>query len=226
MPRRRRDIIPRIEHHVAQRASQGRFILRDDSVKAMLVSMLAHWAQRVGVAVSGFVILDNHFHLSASAPDEDALSTMMARATADLSRWVNIGVRDVGPNWQGPFFAAPMDDAHAVRSLRYIERNPVAAGICGLPWEYHWSSAAYHAGFGPKPSLITSDIRPAGTIPGAWRDFVATSSDDDFARTIEECSSRGTPLASDEWVMRMEQLLGRSLRPPRIGRPRKLIAAA
>jgi putative transposase len=220
MPRRRRQIIPGVEHHVTQRAAHGRFILRDVECKAMLMSLLIDWSTRLGVRIAGHVLMDNHFHLSALPPDEDSLGLMMARVTADFSRWFNTGLGDVGPNWQGPFYAAPMDDQHAVMALRYIERNPVEAGICSVPWEYHWSSAAHHCGLGPKPEIITRDIRPAGTDARAWREFVMECPDDDLARRLDDCSVRGIPFADDQWIQRIEIALGRRLRPRPVGRPR------
>ena len=221
MPRRRRQIIPGVEHHVTQRAAHGRFILRDNGCKAMLMSLLIDWSKRLGVRISGHVLMDNHFHLSALPPDELALGTMMGRVTADFSRWFNTGLGDVGPNWQGPFYAAPMDDRHAVMALRYIERNPVEAGICEVPWDYEWSSAAHHCGMGPQPNIITRDIRPAGIDARGWREFVLRRPDDDEVRRLNDCSIRGTPFADDQWIERIEAVLGRNLRPRPVGRPRQ-----
>lgn len=220
MPRRRRRIIPEVEHHVIQRAAHGRFILRDGECKAMLMSLLIDWSQRLRVLVSGFVLMDNHFHLSARPPDESALGQMMGRVTADFSRWLNTGAREVGPNWQGPFYATPMDERHAVMSLRYIERNPVEAGLCSLPWDYGWSSAAFHAGLGPRPTLLSNDIRPGATSPLGWREILLQPPGDDAIRRLEECAVRGNPFADDSWIERIERTLGRQIRPRPIGRPR------
>jgi putative transposase len=187
----------------------------------MLMSLLIDWSKRLGVRISGHVLMDNHFHLSALPPDERALGTMMARVTADFSRWFNTGLGDVGPNWQGPFYAAPMDDRHAVMALRYIERNPVEAGICEVPWDYEWSSAAHHCGMGPQPNIITRDIRPADIDARDWREFVLKRPDDDEVRRLNDCSIRGTPFADDQWIERIEALLGRNLRPRPVGRPRE-----
>ncbi|MFM8640914.1 MAG: transposase [Planctomycetota bacterium] len=220
MPRRRRRILPEVEHHVTQRAAHGRFILQDVECKAMLMSLLIDWSERLRVMVSGFVLMDNHFHLSARPPDEGALGFMMGRVTADFSRWFNAGLRDVGPNWQGPFYAAPMDELHAVMSLRYIERNPVEAGLCTLPWEYQWSSAAFHAGLGPRPNLLSSDIRPSDTTPCSWREILIQPTSADADRRLEECSLRGNPFADASWIERIEAALGRRIRPGPVGRPR------
>jgi putative transposase len=220
MPRRRRRIIPNVEHHVTQRAAHGRFILQGDERKAMLMSLLIDWSERLRVPVSGFVLMDNHFHLSALPPDEESLGRVMARVTADFSRWINMGIGEIGPNWQGPYYAAPMDDIHAVMALRYIERNPVEAGLCGTPWEFAWSSAAYHGGLGPKPRLITRDIRSTRTDSRSWREFLLEQPDEELGRQLDECSLRGTPFADEQWIERLEAAIGRPLRPRPVGRPR------
>ncbi|MFM8873261.1 MAG: transposase [Phycisphaerales bacterium] len=220
MPRRRRNIVPGTEHHVVQRASQGRFILAGDDRKAMMMSLLIGWSARAGVSIAGFVLMDNHFHLIATPGDEESLGFMMARATADFSRWINLSASEVGPNWQGAFFAAAMDERHAITALRYIERNPVEAGLVAHPWQYRWSSAAFHSGIGPRPSVLTRDVRDGRMSPREWREFVDMPLCAEVTRQLRECTSRGTPFADDQWIDHLESKLGMTLRPKRIGRPR------
>lgn len=220
MPRRRRNIVPDTEHHVVQRASQGRFILEGDDRKAMLTSLLIQWSVRAGVSISGFVLMDNHFHLIATPGDDESLGFMMARATAEFSRWINCGAREVGPNWQGAFFASAMDERHAMTALRYVERNPVEAGLVTHPWQYRWSSAAFHSGMGPKPTMLTCDSRDRSMSCRDWRAFIDQPLCPEATRRLRECTSRGTPFADDQWIEQLETTLGLALRPKRIGRPR------
>lgn len=219
MPRRRRTIVPGEPHHVVQRAAHGRRILESDECKALLVDLLDRWARRTGVLVGGFVLLDNHFHLCATPPSEDALSLMIGRATACLSQWINVGNRDVGPNWQGAFYASPMDDDHTIAALRYVERNPCAAGLVHDPVAWHWSSARWHAGAGPKPVILTIDYRPPCLDASCWHALLTDAQPENVRRAIHAAGTTGDPLASEHWIDRMEAALGRPLRRRPRGRP-------
>jgi putative transposase len=220
MPRRNIPILPGIPHHVTQRAAHGVHILEGAGPKAILVDLLAEWAERLRVVIDAFVIMDNHFHLSATPPDEDALGKMLGNATQALSRWLNLESGDVGPNWQGPFYAAPMDEAHAVAAARYIERNPVAAGLVERAWDWHWSSAAFHAGIGARPRLLGATAQPGGLAPAAWADALGAPLPAGLIDSIHSASSGKVLLASADWVERTEASLGKRIRPRPRGRPR------
>ncbi len=207
-------------HHVTQRASQGRFILASEHAKAVLMSLLTQWSHRTGVAVSGFALMDNHFHLCATPPAEDSLSRMLGRTAASFSRWLNTPQGEIGPNWQGSFFAAPMDAKHALEALRYVERNPVAAGLVLRPWDWDWSSARFHAGLGPRPKILTADLRADGTPPQDWRRALEEPLRESMLQAIRKATDMGAPLASEEWIAAVESRLGRALRPQPRGRPR------
>ena len=221
MPRRIRPIVPGVAHHVTQRAAHGRFILDSAHAKAVLADLITTWASKTGVVICGFVIMDNHFHLCAIPPDAHALSVMMGRVTAFFSKWLNLSAGDSGPNWQGNFFAAPMDDEHAVAALRYVERNPVAAGLVEQPWDWRWSSAAWHCGLGPRPAFLTGDLRPAGTTSRDWRVTLTSPLGDALVAAIRQSTHSNLPLGAEDWISAQESRVGHSLRPRARGRPRR-----
>lgn len=204
-----------------QRAAHGRRILESDERKGLFIELLRGWAERTGVLVGGFVLMNNHVHLCATPPDEESLSLMIGRATAAMSRWINIGNHEVGPNWQGAFYASPMDEEHAVAALRYMERNPVAAGLVRNATEWHWSSARWHSGEGPKPRILTIDYRPAGVAATDWRMLLGEAQPEELRRKLHANAANGDALAGESWIDRMEVLLGRRLRRRPRGRPRE-----
>ncbi|MFM8732102.1 MAG: transposase, partial [Phycisphaerales bacterium] len=198
------------------------FLLKRDSAKAVLVSLLAKWAERQGVLVHAFAILDNHFHLSATPPDDGALARVLGFAAQGLSRWLNVSMGDSGPNWQSRFYASPMDPSHAIAAARYIERNPVAAGLVKRAELWHWSSAAFHAGNGNRPRLLTDPSpAPGGHAPAEWARLLADGVPAPMADRIHGASSVNAMLGSDAWINVLESATGRRLRPRPRGRPRK-----
>ena len=220
MPRFARHVIPDVPYHLVQRASHQAFILDGDDRRAMLMSLLTEWSEREQVRVAAITLMGNHFHLAADSPTPEGMSRFLGCACAEFSRFLNSLTRRRGPNWQGRYWAAPMDQAHAEAAVAYIERNPVAAGLVPTAAAWRWSSAAFHCGAGPKPSIITTDYRPAGTKPHAWREVLSRPTEDGMRARIRSATSSGRPLGDDAWVDRMAALLGLPPRRPR-GRPRR-----
>jgi putative transposase len=111
-----------------------------------------------------------------------------------------------------------MDSNHLWTALRYVELNPVRAGLVGRPEEYPWSSACAH--FGAAPDGVT-DLQEWATRWTAreWREFTTTLSQEDDA--IRESTHRGRPLGSVEFVGRLESQLKRRLLPAKGGRPKR-----
>lgn len=222
VPRRKHIIVPGVPHHVTQRIAHGEFLLERDGAKAVLVSLLAEWAERQGVLVHAFAILNNHFHLSATPPDDGALARMLGLAAQGLSRWLNVRIGESGPNWQSRFYASPMDPCHAIAAARYIERNPVAAGLVKRAECWHWSSAAFHAGRGRRPRLLTDPSpTPGGHAPDEWARLLADGVPGPMADKLHGASSVNALLGSEPWIDGLESATGRRLRARPRGRPRK-----
>jgi putative transposase len=221
MPRRRIPIIAGIPHHVTQRVAHREFLLEGKPVKAMLASLLAHWAARESVLVHAFAIMDNHIHLSATETIAGGLRRMIGYATQALSEWMNEQRGARGPNWEKRFFASPMDDAHALLAAAYIERNPVAAGLVDDACDWRWSSAAFHCGRGPRPRLLTApEGVPGGLDPREWARMLRRPTDALHADALHAASRSNRILGDRAWIERLEATLGRKLLARPRGRPR------
>lgn len=217
MPRFKRVVIPGLPYHVVQRASHQRFILDDANSRAVFMKALVKWQLRTGMMIASFVLMGNHFHLVGVSPSPTALPDFMGRACAEFSRYCNMNAGRQGPNWEGRYFTSPMDDAHTLDAIRYIERNPVAAQLVDVAWEWPWSSAAFHAGMGPRPQLLNLDLRPKGTTPQQWREALLRANTDDFRSRFKLATSSGRALGQADWAAAIDRTTGRSER--KVGRP-------
>jgi putative transposase len=224
MGRRRRCIIPGERYHITHRGNHREAILSDDESRAMYMSIMRRWQLKTGMEVGAITLMPNHVHAICQSPDKSSLSTWIKHGHRDFSTWLNIRRGTTGHNWEGRFFSVLMDDEHTVNALRYVEQNPVAARMVHLPWEWHWSSAAYHCGLGPKPEIINVDLRPAGTTASEWRDALRQPSSAEFRVKLRECSLRRTALAGEEWTRAMELLHGIELLPKERGRKQGSLA--
>ena len=110
-----------------------------------------------------------------------------------------------------------MDESHLLAEVRYVEMNPFAAGMVSDPVEYRWSSARAH--LEGTDDMLTSAFPLHDTIPN-WKDFLRLSSDEEL-KILKRHESTGHPLGSESFVGKMEQTLGRVLRPQKPGPKKK-----
>jgi putative transposase len=113
----------------------------------------------------------------------------------------------VGHLWQGRFYSCPLDGPYLFRAIRYVERNPVRAGIVRRAEDYAWSSARAHV-FG-KQDPILADIKIRLRVPD-WRAYLgeeAQSDTDEMRRHIKT----GRPMGEAEFTGRLEALTGRAI---------------
>lgn len=122
-----------------------------------------------------------------------------------------------GHVWQGRFKAFPIqEDEHLTTVLRYVERNPVRAGLTACAQQWRWSSAACLSG-ARSPSFVHSGPAPRG--PG-WLEWANQPQTEAEVESLRECLRRGRPFGHAEWLRSTAEKLGlESSRRPR-GRPR------
>ena len=168
--------------------------------------------------VLAYCVMPNHFHLALwPHSDRDLGRWMQWLLTAHVRRY-HQHYRSNGHVWQGRFKAFPIEqDDHLLTVLRYIERNPLRAGLVRRAEEWRWSSLQHWRASG---SVNAIDPGPLAR-PESWPEWVnqplATAELEDVRQSV----NRGTPFGSSGWVSRMAAELGltASLRPR--GRPRK-----
>ena len=119
-----------------------------------------------------------------------------------------------------------MDEAHTVRTMRYVERNPVRARMTRVPWTYKWSSAAAHAGRQDKTGVL--DMTAWEEMAGGtdWKETLIEGDGKEAVAALRLNTQTGRPLASDSFLSKLEKTLGPRLRPLPAGRPKKAAKAA
>jgi len=120
--------------------------------------------------------------------------------------------------WQERFFSYPMDEAHLLAAVRYVERNPVAAQLCQHPEDWQWSSATAHL-TGRSDGLV--NVRPMLSRINNWAAYLSSDEDDGIHERIAASSRTGRPLGDESFVQTLEEFTGRTLAPRRPGRKKK-----
>ncbi|MBS3930681.1 MAG: transposase [Sphingomonadales bacterium] len=216
MPRSARIVIPNVAHHVIQRGNRRQAIFHDDGDRAAYTSMLANALKVHQTKCLAWCLMDNHVHLILVPQHEDGLRAPLASVHTNYAQYFNRKLEACGHLFQGRFLSYPMDDAHLMVAARYIENNPVKADMVEHAGDWTWSSARAHLGLG---SDSLTDAKVLGRHIANW-DAMLTDGLEASDR-IESALKSGRPLADPEWVSLQAKELGRSLTPPKRGRPKK-----
>ena len=123
--------------------------------------------------------------------------------------------------WQGRFYSCPLDEPHLWAALRYVELNPVRAGMVATAELWNWSSAAAHCGLASPDPLLEMDRWRQRWTAAEWCQFLADAESADDVAALRHCTHTGRPLGSAEFVAALEQSTARALAPRKGGRPKK-----
>ena len=221
MARHARLVIPGIPHHVTQRGNQRRQMFFDDADYRGYLALLRDLAGLYGVRVRGYCLMPNHAHLVPVPGMAASLAMLIGRVNQRYSQQLNYREGSSGHRWQNRFFSCPLDEAHCARALRYLERNPVRAGLVTTPWDYPWSSAAAHC-TGSDPTGLLDLTGWTDDYPdGCWRDILQTADLPGEVEAMRFATNTGRPLGSDAFIAHLEAQTGRPLQAKPVGRPRK-----
>jgi putative transposase len=159
MSRPRRYFVDNLSHHIIHRGNNRVAIFREPQDYERYYLVLERASSACGVAVHAFVFMTNHVHLLVTPATELGVPRMMQKLGARYVRYFNRRYERTGTLWEGRYRSFPVDtDRYLLTCVRYIEMNPVRAGIADRPEHYQWSSYRAHA-FGARDSLVR--IHPA-----------------------------------------------------------------
>jgi putative transposase len=146
MSRRPRLDLPGIPTHVVQRGNDRQACFRDDVDRRNYLNILTERAQAHEVAIHAYVLMGNHVHLLVSPVSMGATSRMMQTAGATYARHFNDRHERTGTLWEGRFHSCPIGSGSYLWNChRYIELNPVRAGLVATPDDFRWSSFGSNA---------------------------------------------------------------------------------
>lgn len=227
MPRQLRFVVPAFAAHITQRGHNGSNCFRCDSDYLLYLLHLRELSAKHACAVHAYCLMTNHVHLLLTPSTERGCTNLMRDLGQRYVQYFNRRYGRIGTLWQGRFFASVAESAHYVLGCyRYIERNPVKAGMVKTPTAYPWSSAAVNTG-AREDRLITPHAEylalatDAGKREACWRLLLEEELEPSLRERIEEALDTGYPLASDVFKAKLAVSLGRRTEPGRPGRPEK-----
>jgi len=227
MPRIPRLSIPGVPLHVVQRGNNRQSVFFRETDYDAYLNALFESALRYDVSVHAYVCMTNHVHLLVTPWEGCAASRMMQRLGSTYTAGINAVYCRSGSLWEGRFKSSLVDsERYLLACYRYIELNPVRAGMVRHPAEYCWSSYRHNA-----MDLSEYPIRPhaqwlalgrdAADSRARYKALVAEGLGDNHLEEFRFATRKGLPTGSTRFKTEIEVTLARRIGNGRRGRPKK-----
>lgn len=228
MPRKPRFYLPDVPAHVVQRGNARQAVFYDDSDYASYLEWLVEGAERFGCVVHAYVLMTNHVHLLLTPKNVQGIGRTLQHVGRKYVTYVNKTYGRSGTLWEGRHKGSLIDsERYALACSRYIEMNPVRAGMVKTPGAYRWSSYRRSAlGDGVDWLQPLGEYQRLGSTDEerqrVYRDLFGADPMADELEAIRSCVQTGTPLGNERFREQIEKMLGRKVGQSRRGRPRKV----
>jgi putative transposase len=226
MPRIARLSLPGVPLHVVQRGNNRQACFFHAADYAFYLKTVLSCAVRYEVAVHAYVLMTNHVHLLVTPMEKAGVSRMMQLLGATYVPNINSQYQRTGSLWEGRFKSSLVDsEQYCLACYRYIELNPVRAGMCVSPGDYPWSSYGvnalnqYNPGIEPLPQWLALGETDLDRC-SKYRQLVQSGVDQDSMMKIRFGLRKGLPTGDKRFKLEIEDALQRRLGDGRKGRPR------
>lgn len=225
MPRKLRFSPPGVPQHIIQRGNNRQACFGRDEDFAAYLHWLEEYSVKFSVSIHAWVLMTNHVHLFCTPASEKGISLMMQSLGRMYVRYFNYTYKRTGTLWEGRYKSCLVNaDDYLFHLYRYIELNPVRAGMVDDPSEYIWSSYRCN-GLGKASALQTA--HPLYLALGAdqtdreqaYRSLFTGYVELPLLTDIRDATNTGLVLGNDRFVKELELLHGVRLRPQSRGRP-------
>jgi putative transposase len=226
MPRLSRIVLPDVPLHVIQRGNNHQACFVDESDHCAYLSILEKYAIGCGCAIHAYVLMTNHVHLLLSPREQESAAAMMKQLGQQYVQYFNRRHGRSGSLWEGRFRSCLVqDEMYLLICQRYIELNPVRAGMVASPEAYRWSS--FHANaLGKQDSLVKEHAAYralAGSDPArqrAYRSLFGEVLPDSMLAHLRQASNGNFSFGSEVFEQSMQRAAGRPMVPQTAGRHR------
>lgn len=221
MGRRARLIVPCIPVHIVHRGNNRATCFQDERDYLVYRALLLDGVRRSHCVVHAYCLMGNHVHVLATPPAANSLALFMHGTAQRYASYYNRKYQRTGTVWEGRFRSCLVDSSeYLLACYRYIELNPVRAGLVNGPAAYRWSSYSANAGLGADPLVSRhGDITALG-----GQQYAAFVEDGIQARelsAIREAVNGGYPLGGDAFKAAVAAKTGRPTAPRKPGPKKK-----
>lgn len=230
MARLPRYVMPGQPQHIIQRGNNRQAIFAADADYQFFRDTLVEASNQHGLAIHAYVWMTNHVHLLATPEFDYSISKVFQSVGRRYVQYFNFTYRRSGTLWEGRYRATVVDsEPYLLTLMRYIELNPVRAGMVVHPAGYPWSSFRHHALGEPgvNADWLTAHeeyLRLGGNEEDrqkTYRGLFRTSLADNDLAEIRACTHKGWALGGERFREQVEALGQRRAASKGVGRPKK-----
>ncbi len=219
--------LPGQPQHVIQRGNNRESIFAADGDYVFYLEKLEAALSRYDCALHAYILMTNHVHFLMTPDTEDGIGKVMQSLGRHYVQYFNYCYQRTGTLWEGRYRATLIDsNQYLLTCMRYIELNPVRAGMVDHPQDYRWSN--YHTNaLGQTDELITPHklYRRLGPVAAerqkAYRQLFKHRISGDTVSAIRESTNKAWVLGNHRFQKKIERLTERRTAPRPRGGDRK-----
>lgn len=220
MPRIARAVAVGFPHHIVQRGNNREKVFFNKKDREKYLSLLKKYADKWGSPILAYCLMSNHVHLLVRPNKEESLHKMMQGVALCHTQYVNRTYKRTGRLWESRYHSCIVDEERYLWVVaRYIEQNPIRAGVVKKEEDFPYSSARAHIG-GVRDEVLGEELFEEEQRKD-YIEFIRVGILEDEVRNIRYSTKTGRPLGSEEFIRKMEKKLERQFVLKSPGRPRK-----
>jgi len=226
MPRRPRIILPDVPLHIIQRGNNRQPCFAAEEDYRYFLDQLEEIAPKAGVQVHAYVLMTNHVHLLLTGERSDSAGQFMKALGQRYVSYFNRAYNRSGTLWEGRFRSCLVQqETYLMTCMRYIELNPVRAGMVERPADYPWTSYRINAQ-GEKSTLVKPHRLYEMLGPDsesrcqAYRELFRYQLEPGLVDTIRQTTNGNVVLGDSQFSGRIGEMLGRRVIRGQAGRPK------
>jgi len=214
--------------HIIQRGNNRELIFLHNADYQFYLDCLHYAIEKNKLLVHSYVLMSNHVHLLASPENKTSISKTLQSVGRRYVQYFNHTYKRTGTLWEGRYKATVIDsEQYLLTCMRYIELNPVRAGMVEQPNEYTWSSYANNAEGKNNKLIISHEVYRGIGIneterQAAYRQLCKSAICKPDLDALRAATNKGWALGSDGFRKEIEQLSGRRTEAKPRGRPKKV----
>jgi putative transposase len=222
MARLARSTIIGYPHQITQRGNYEQNVFEENADFQRYLSWLRECTDRYSIEIWAYCLMLNHVHFVCVPKAEGGLAHAFNTLHMRYAQYFHGKKGVTGHLWKGRFLSCMLDDRSVFEEVRFIENDPVRAGLAARAEDYPWSSARHHVLGEPDPVImggcfLKSEIKD-------WRAYLAEKGDDPILNRTRCNLKTGRPAGDEGFARGLEEILGRRLVALPRGRPRKNVA--
>jgi len=225
MARLPRLTVPGYPHHIIQRGNNRQAIFTTAADQELLLSLIDEHARAAQVALHGYVLMSNHFHLLATPETVEGIPQMMQAVGRRYVRNYNMRHARTGTLWEGRYKSTLIQaERYLLACMVYMDLNPVRAGMVADPAVYPWSSHHHYIGRRADKLITPHPLYwELGNTPfardQAYAELVRSGISEKQKQALTDSTLRGWALGEPDYVAELQRRTERRVERSRAGRP-------